>query len=145
MNFNDAFPWLAAAIGGALIGAAAVLLMALLGRIAGISGIASGVMAKAADVAKGDRGWRLAFLAGLILSGFFLKPIASATELPAAAPLLLIAAGLLVGFGSVLGGGCTSGHGVCGLGRRSLRSLVATVTFMAAGFITVFVARHLIA
>ncbi len=142
MNFKDAFPWLAAVIGGALIGVSAVLLMALLGRIAGISGIASGLLAKAAN---DDRGWRITFLLGLIAAGFLFRSIGSTTEMPATSPLLLLVAGLLVGFGSVLGGGCTSGHGVCGLGRRSMRSLVATVTFMAAGFITVFIVRHVIA
>ncbi|HEX9390522.1 MAG TPA: YeeE/YedE thiosulfate transporter family protein [Usitatibacteraceae bacterium] len=139
MNFGDTSPWLAAAAGGVLIGAAAVLLMYLLGRIAGISGIAAGLLSR---TAQGDRGWRLAFLLGLVAAGFLLKPLASATAAPAASLLLLVAAGLLVGFGSVLGSGCTSGHGVCGLGRRSLRSLVATVVFMLAGLITVFIARH---
>ena len=141
MNFVDGSPLLAAAAGGVLIGASAVLLMYALGRIAGISGIVAGLLSRAAG---GDRAWRLAFLLGLIAAGLLLKPFASTTAIPPASPLLLAAAGLLVGVGSVLGGGCTSGHGVCGLGRRSLRSLAATTVFMSTGFITVFVARHLL-
>lgn len=142
MNFVDSSPLLAAAAGGVLIGVSAVLLMYALGRIAGISGIVAGLLSRAAG---DDRAWRLAFLLGLIAAGLLLKPFASTTAIPSASPLLLAAAGLLVGFGSVLGGGCTSGHGVCGLGRRSLRSLVATAVFMLTGFITVFVVRHLLA
>ena len=141
MNFVDTSPLLAASAGGVLIGASAVLLMYAIGRIAGISGIVAGLLSRAAA---DDRAWRLAFVAGLIGTGFFLQPIASAAPVPPASPLLLLVAGLLVGFGSVLGGGCTSGHGVCGLGRRSLRSLVATVAFMLTGFITVFLVRHVL-
>jgi uncharacterized protein len=113
--------------------------MWLIGRIAGVSGIAAGIMSSAG---KDNRGWRIAFIAGLIFAGFLLKPFASTTPLPSISPLMLPAAGLLVGFGSVLGSGCTSGHGVCGLGRRSVRSLVATLTFMGAAFATVFLLRH---
>ena len=142
MNFVDSSPLLAAAAGGVLIGASAFLLMYALGRIAGISGIVAGLFP---HVPISERTWRLAFLLGLIGAGFLLKPWGSTTAMPHTSPALLLAAGLLVGFGSVLGSGCTSGHGVCGLGRRSLRSLVATVVFMLTGFVTVFVARHLLA
>lgn len=122
--------------GGALIGAAAAVLVLGNGRVAGVSGILGGALRRLPD----DLGWRLSFLAGLVVA-------ALATGLgPAAAGGSglgsVIVAGLLVGFGARLGGGCTSGHGVCGLGRGSTRSLAATVTFMAAGFATVFVLRH---
>jgi uncharacterized protein len=139
MNFADTNPFIAAAVGGILIGLSAFLMMWLIGRIAGVSGIAAGLMNSAS---KDNRGWRIAFVAGLILAGFLLKPLASTTALPSISPIMLLAAGLLVGFGSVLGSGCTSGHGVCGLGRRSVRSLVATLTFMGAAFATVFLLRH---
>lgn len=138
MNFADSHPFIAAAVGGILIGLSAFLMMWLIGRIAGVSGIAVGIMNSAGE----DNRWRIAFIVGLILGGFLLKPFASATPLPSISPPLLFAAGLLVGFGSVLGSGCTSGHGICGLGRRSVRSLVATLTFMGAAFITVFFLRH---
>jgi uncharacterized protein len=141
-QFTDASPFVAATVGGVLIGASAVLLMWFLGRIAGISGIAAGLMSHAG---KGNRGWRVAFIVGLIAAGFLLRPMASTTPLPATSSMMLVLGGLLVGFGSVLGSGCTSGHGVCGLGRRSLRSLVATGTFMAAAMATVFVLRHVLA
>ena len=139
MNFADTNPFISAAVGGILIGLSAFLMMWLIGRIAGVSGIAVGIMSSAGN---NNRGWRVAFVAGLILAGFFLKPFASTTPLPSISSPMLVAAGLLVGFGSVLGGGCTSGHGVCGLGRRSARSLVATLTFMGAAFITVFLLRY---
>lgn len=141
MNFADANPFIAAAIGGILIGLSAFLMMWLIGRIAGVSGIAAGIMSSAGN---NNRGWRIAFIAGLILAGFMLKPFASATPIPSISPPMLLTAGLLVGFGSVLGSGCTSGHGVCGLGRRSVRSLVATLIFMGAAFITVFLLRHVL-
>lgn len=135
-------PWSALA-GGALIGLAAVLLMATSGRIAGISGIAARLLPPYRDA--GFTG-RLAFVAGLVAA-----PLAytAATGQPIAqtvgtAPALMTVAGLLVGFGSVWGNGCTSGHGVCGLARLSPRSLVATLTFMATAVATVFVTRHLI-
>lgn len=140
MNFADSNPFVAAAVGGILIGLSAFLMMWLMGRIAGVSGIAAGIISGAG---KDNRGWRIAFVAGLILAGFLLKPFASTTTLPSISPHMLFAAGLLVGLGSVLGSGCTSGHGVCGLGRRSVRSLVATLTFMGVAFITVFLLRHI--
>jgi uncharacterized protein len=139
MNFADTNPFIAAAAGGILIGLSAFLMMWLIGRIAGVSGIAAGIMS---STGKDSRGWRIAFVAGLILAGFALKPFASTSTLPSISPIMLLTAGLLVGFGSVLGSGCTSGHGVCGLGRRSIRSLVATLTFMGAAFTTVFLLRH---
>ncbi len=135
-------PWSSLA-GGALIGLAAVLLMASSGRIAGISGIAARLLPPYRD--SGFAG-RLAFVAGLIAAPVVYM---GATGLPvvqtvASAPLLMTVAGLLVGFGSVWGNGCTSGHGVCGLARLSPRSLVATMVFMATAVATVFVVRHVI-
>ncbi len=140
-HFADQAPFLAAAGGGVLIGLSAVLLMWFFGRIAGISGIASGLMSPAG---RGNFGWRIAFIGGLVAAGFLLKPFASTTALPITSPVMLAVAGLLVGFGSVLGSGCTSGHGVCGLGRRSVRSLAATCVFMGAAFVTVFLLRHVL-
>ena len=134
-------PWSSLA-GGVLIGLATGMFLLLNGRIAGISGILGGLLRPI----KGDVGWRVAFVAGLIFS-----PIAFivATPLPAvqidADAASLIMAGLLVGIGTRYGSGCTSGHGVCGLSRLSPRSMVATALFMLAGFVTVFITRHLIA
>jgi len=128
--------------GGALIGLAAVLLMALHGRIAGISGIIGGILPPVAA----DWGWRTAFLAGAIaapaliiaLTGY---DIAFASTTPT---LWLIVSGLIVGVGVTLGSGCTSGHGVCGMARLSVRSIAATLTFMATTGITVYVVRHIV-
>lgn len=135
------FTPLASLCGGLLIGLAAALFVLFNGRIAGISGILGGMLRPA----KGDISWRLAFLLGLIGAPLVYRLFA---PLPAvqidAGTGTLIAAGLLVGIGTRYGSGCTSGHGVCGLSRRSPRSLVAIATFMAAGFATVFVVRHLI-
>jgi uncharacterized protein len=139
MHSSDNAPFIAAAIGGIMIGFSAFLMMWMIGRIAGVSGIAAGLISGAG---KNNRGWRIAFVAGLIIAGFALQPFASTTVIPVMSPVILLTAGLLVGFGSVLGSGCTSGHGVCGLGRRSIRSLAATLTFMGAAFITVFLLRH---
>lgn len=142
MNIDWAhFAALPALAGGILIGLAATLFLFLNGRIAGISGILGGLLAPA----RGDIGWRLAFLGGLVAAPlvyglFHALPVA---EVDAGTPALL-AAGLLVGLGTRYGSGCTSGHGVCGISRGSIRSLVATLTFMVAGFLTVFVQRHLI-
>ena len=134
-------PWLALA-GGALIGIAAGLFMLLNGRIAGISGVLGGLFRPT----RGDVAWRLAFLLGLVaapavalLGGALPRPTIDASW------VALVVAGLLVGIGTRYGSGCTSGHGVCGLSRLSPRSLAATLTFMGAGFITVFVVRHLLA
>jgi uncharacterized protein len=126
-----------ALLGGVLIGLASWLLLASLGRVAGISGIAAAALSPQ-EMDYGSLGaWRKMFLLGLILGGaaafaVFAPPLAAKQPLP-----LLIAAGLLVGVGTVVGSGCTSGHGVCGLGRRSARSLVATLSFMGAGIVTV--------
>ncbi len=134
-------PWSALA-GGLLIGLSAALLLLVNGRVAGISGILGSTF----TAGRGDTAWRIAFLAGLVAAP--LAYAAAGGTLPAvaveASPVLLVAGGLLVGFGSRLGSGCTSGHGVCGLARLSRRSLVATVTFMATAAATVFVVRHLL-
>lgn len=135
-------PW-ASLIGGAMIGLSAVLLMLWQGRIAGISGIASRLLPPYRD---GTFLSRFGFIAGivaapLLISWFNGAPISQtvSSNLP-----LMVVAGLLVGFGTVWGNGCTSGHGVCGLSRLSARSLVATLIFMATAFVTVFIARHVI-
>ena len=136
------FTPLASAAGGALIGLSAALLILLNGRVAGISGILGGLLERS----RGDTSWRLAFLFGLLaaplVAGLFapLPAVQADADTPA-----LIVAGLLVGLGTRYGSGCTSGHGVCGLSRLSPRSLVATAAFMFAGFITVFVIRHVLA
>lgn len=127
-------------IGGGLIGIASVLLMAANGRIAGISGIAGGLFVPG----NGDKAWRIAFILGLVAAPLFYQLITGDVPLlsfPTPFPLL-IAGGILVGFGTQLGGGCTSGHGVCGISRLSMRSLVATIAFMATGALTVFLVRH---
>lgn len=133
------FTPLAAGGGGLLIGLAAALLLLLNGRIAGISGILGGLLHWAGR----DKAWRLAFILGLLAAPFIWQVFAA---LPSAtvsgSPLLLVGAGLLVGFGSRLGSGCTSGHGVCGIARLAQRSLLATATFMAAGFLVVYLLRH---
>lgn len=133
--------------GGALIGLASVLLMLLYGRIAGISGILGGLLAGLlADSTKAETLWRLAFVLGLLYAPLLYRQWAAVGLIRVDAdPGTLIAAGLLVGFGTRLAGGCTSGHGVCGLSRLSLRSLAAVAAFMTAGVVTVGVVRHLIA
>jgi uncharacterized membrane protein YedE/YeeE len=128
-------------MGGVLIGASAALLLLGKGRVVGISGIVGGAL----RVQAGDLAWRLWFLLGLIGGGAVLGrlwPAAFGGQLARSAPWFVVA-GLLVGFGTRLGNGCTSGHGVCGIGRWSKRSLAATVVFMATGALTVFVVRHL--
>ena len=132
-------PWSALA-GGMLIGLAAALLILFNGRIAGISGIVGGLLRPR----QGDLGWRIAFLAGLVGTPLLwqLWLALPAVRIDAGAPAL-VAAGLLVGVGVRYGAGCTSGHGVCGLSRLSPRSLAATIAFMAAGFLTVYLLRHL--
>lgn len=135
------FTPIASTIGGALIGLSAVMLMALTGRIAGVSGIAARLLPPYDD---NQLAGRLAFVAGLVAAPVL--TLAVTGRLPAqtieAGAAMLVVAGLLVGFGSVWGNGCTSGHGVCGLSRLSLRALVATITFMITGFVIVFIARH---
>jgi uncharacterized membrane protein YedE/YeeE len=138
---NTHFTPLASFGGGILIGLGAALLLLANGRIAGISGILGGLLRPA----RGDIGWRLAFVLGLLAAP--LGWLAMQAMPPAQidhTPALLGAAGLLVGLGTRFGSGCTSGHGVCGIARLSPRSLVATLCFMVAGFVTVFVMRHVI-
>ena len=131
--------------GGVLIGVAAALLIVLLGRIAGISGIVGQLLQASSWKTPAQWGWRLAFVAGLLLAPLVWQLWAPlpALDMPSS-PWLVIAAGLLVGFGTRLGSGCTSGHGVCGLSRLSLRSLAATLVFMATGVATVYVLRHVV-
>jgi uncharacterized membrane protein YedE/YeeE len=134
-------PWSALA-GGAIIGFAAAMFALINGRIAGISGIVGGLLRPTLP----DAAWRVAFLAGLVIAPIVyvlaapLPPVVIDTGYP-----MLVMAGVIVGVGTRYGAGCTSGHGVCGLSRASPRSLVATLLFMAAGFATVFVTRHVIA
>lgn len=127
--------------GGMLIGLAAALLILLNGRIAGISGILGGLLRPG----PGEIGWRIAFLLGMVLApvGWALVATLPAIDIDASYPVL-IAAGLIVGISTRYGGGCTSGHGVCGLSRLSPRSLAATLAFMASGFATVFLIRHVL-
>ncbi len=140
IDWNAFTPW-AALAGGVIIGLAAAMFILINGRIAGISGVLGGLL----KPVRGDVGWRAAFIAGLVGA-----PLAYAlfAELPRpridAGYAALVVAGLLVGAGTRYGSGCTSGHGVCGISRLSPRSLVATAVFMLAGFITVYVVRHVI-
>ncbi len=131
-------------LGGFMIGASAATVLLVLGRIAGISGIYGAVLGR--DTA--DRSWRLTFLLGLLTGGAVLAIVFPHTlptqyDIPTGHGMLLVS-GLLVGIGTQLGGGCTSGHGVCGIGRFSPRSIVATITFMTAGMLTVMIARHVL-
>lgn len=138
----ETFTPLSALIGGVLIGASAIGLMALNGRVAGIAGIVGAVMG-----ARGEElGWRLAFIVGLFLGPWLVLAVRGALPpIVLDAPLAeIVAGGLLVGFGSRLGNGCTSGHGVCGLARLSPRSLAATLVFTASAMAMVFVTRHLL-
>jgi len=133
--------WWYGLLGGGLIGLSATLLLACNGRIAGISGIVNGALGLTrAEI------WRWFFIGGLIGGGLIYEYGLAARPTPTYgfSPLTMVLAGFLVGFGTRMGGGCTSGHGVCGLGRLSLRSPVAVITFMTTGFITVFVTRHLL-
>ncbi len=136
------FTPLSAAIGGALIGLSSVLMMLLTGRIAGVSGIFTGLLKSAGR----RKAWRIAFIAGLILVpviagwiGYGMAPLKLPSKLDR-----IVAAGLLVGFGSRLGGGCTSGHGICGIGRFSPRSIAATIVFMVTAVFTVAVTHHVL-
>ncbi len=134
--------WAIALLGGILIGLSATLLLAFNGRIAGISGMVNG----AVRFEKAEQ-WRWVFLAGMVIGaliyeyGLAPQPTSPSTF----SPIAMIVGGLLVGFGTRLGNGCTSGHGVCGLGRLSLRSLIAVLTFMGTAIITVFLVRHVFA
>lgn len=140
VDWNSFTPW-ASLAGGAIIGIATAMFILINGRIAGISGILGGLL----NPMRGDISWRVAFIAGLISAPLLYVLI---TELPRpqidAGYVGLIGAGLLVGIGTRYGSGCTSGHGVCGISRLSPRSFVATAAFMLAGFVTVYLVRHLI-
>ena len=133
--------WMAALAGGVLIGLSATLLLWLNGRIAGISGIVNGVVFPRA----GEVSWRIAFLLGLVIAAGLYMAFVPGAPLPRTdfSRIGLVVAGLLVGFGTRMGNGCTSGHGVCGLGRLSTRSFAAVATFMATAIATTFVVRHL--
>lgn len=136
-----AMDWWYGLLGGGLIGLSATVLLAFNGRIAGISGMVNGAITFA-----NAESWRWLFLAGMLGGGalyeFVLAP--GPTPTYGFTPVTMVVAGFLVGFGTRMGNGCTSGHGVCGLGRLSVRSLVAVVSFMVAGFVTVFITRHLL-
>jgi uncharacterized membrane protein YedE/YeeE len=139
----DLASWTRAGLGGAMIGLAAALLFAFNGRIAGVSGVFGTLVLERSS---GEAPWRSLFLLGLMLGALLmslLRPDLARATLQTGWPGM-IAAGLIVGFGTRMGSGCTSGHGVCGMARLSTRSIVATMTFMAAGFATVFVMRHVI-
>jgi uncharacterized membrane protein YedE/YeeE len=133
---------LRALLGGVVIGLSALGLLAFNGRIAGVSGILGGVLFPR----RADTGWRVSFLAGLVGGGYLVAALVADPfrGLQTTPYVTLGLAGLLVGFGASLGSGCTSGHGVCGVGRLSPRSIVATSTFMAAGGLAVYVARHVL-
>lgn len=136
------FTPVASTVGGLLIGTSATLMLLFNGKIAGISGISKGLLSNTGH----ERNWRALFILGLILGGalmIYLLPDQTAKAIQAP-PLQMALGGLLVGFGSAMGNGCTSGHGVCGLGRRSVRSLTSVLTFMGAGFITMFIMTHLL-
>ncbi|GAA0685688.1 YeeE/YedE family protein [Marinobacterium maritimum] len=139
------FTPLPALLGGALIGLSAAFLLYAKGRVAGISGIAGGIIY---PEAKDDISWRLVFVIGLVLGGLIYQAIglgANVEQIQAVVSKpMLILGGLLVGIGTQIGTGCTSGHGICGLARRSPRSLVATLCFMASAIVTVYITRHLI-
>jgi uncharacterized membrane protein YedE/YeeE len=143
IDWTNFTPW-ASLAGGVLLGIASALFILANGRILGISGILGGLLRPKA----GDAGWRIAFVLGMLAAPVTLQWLAPAGFLSAprieAGVAAVVVAGLLVGYGTRLGSGCTSGHGVCGLSRLSPRSLVATGTFMAAGFAIVFVIRHLL-
>ncbi|MDD5460321.1 MAG: YeeE/YedE thiosulfate transporter family protein [Methylococcales bacterium] len=134
------FTPLSATAGGALIGISVTLLLLFNGRIGGISGIMNGAL----FAPNNERSWRLIFLAGLILGAFIFHRLAPGFNSPRQNyPLLLLAlGGFLIGFGTRVGGGCTSGHSICGIANLSIRSIIATLTFMASGMITVYIIRH---
>jgi len=140
IDWNNFTPWTSLA-GGAVLGLSAALFVLLNGRIAGISGVLGGLLRPRA----GDLAWRVAFVGGLLVAplvfGLFME--LPTMQVAAEAPLLVVA-GLLVGVGTRLGSGCTSGHGVCGISRLSPRSIVATLSFMTSGFLTVFLTHHVL-
>ena len=141
------FTPLASAFGGALIGLSAVLLMALNGRIAGVSGIGSSVLPPWTErLDNNDLAWRLAFIIGIMMAPLLVQTVSGeAIQQTVSSNIsLMVNAGLITGVGSGYGGGCTSGHGVCGMSRLSMRSIIATCTFMATAFMTVFITRHMV-
>jgi uncharacterized protein len=139
----ESFTPIASTLGGALIGLSGVLMLLGLGRIAGISGVFGGIVVRPRA---GDVAWRLVFVLGLVVGGVVMHLVAPGLFAVAIdRPMFVVAlAGLLVGFGTRMGNGCTSGHGVCGLSRLSGRSLVATITFMVTGALTVFFVQHVL-
>jgi len=140
VDWSNFTPWISLA-GGGMIGLAAAMLLLFNGRIAGISGIVGGLL----NPVKGELAWRSAFIGGLVASPLVFGLAAPLPEvrIEAGYPMLIVA-GLLVGIGTRYGSGCTSGHGICGLSRRSPRSVVATIAFMFSGFVTVYIVRHLV-
>lgn len=133
--------WINALIGGSIIGVSVSLMLLLNGRVTGISGIINGILTPA----KGDTAWRVLFVLGLLAGGLVVSafnPDTFSGQLPTDSWTVIVA-GLLVGFGTILGSGCTSGHGVCGISRMSPRSLVATITFIAAGVAAVYIFRSM--
>jgi len=140
IDWNSFTPWSALA-GGGLIGIAAAIFILFNGRIAGITGIAGGLIRPK----KSDISWRIAFILGLVFSPLVWKLFSPLPQIEIEASNALLAiAGLIVGISTRYGSGCTSGHGVCGISRLSPRSIIATLAFMATGFLTVYVVRHLI-
>lgn len=131
--------------GGLLIGFAAVLLFAGIGRIAGVTGILAGAFSGLFQTQKSEYWWRLTFLLGMLISPVLYSAFTTLPEIKIEADWLTISgAGLIVGFGTRLGSGCTSGHGVCGISRLSSRSIIATLAFMGAGFVTTYLIRHVL-
>jgi uncharacterized membrane protein YedE/YeeE len=138
INFDP----ITAYVGGLLLGLSAMMLYLLRGDIAGISGMVTGIIRPV----KGEVSWRILFLVGLILGGLLYRSNGGALETlePAVEGYWVVLAGLLVGLGATFGSGCTSGHGICGISRWSVRSIIATVTFMASAIVTVFIIRHVL-
>lgn len=135
------FTPVSALVGGGLIGLATSMLLLVNGRVAGVSGIVKNVL----KPVRGDVAWRLAFIAGLVAGPLFYTLLGNTVVVEIRAPLaLLVVAGAVVGFGTSMGSGCTSGHGVCGIARLSTRSILATISFMTSGVLTVYVARHVL-
>lgn len=136
------FTPIASTVGGLLIGLSAILMLLFNGRIAGISGISKGILANTGH----ERSWRALFVLGLIIGGAMMVVLSpeKTAKVVGNSTLQMALGGLIVGFGTAMGNGCTSGHGVCGLGRRSVRSLASVITFMAAGFVTMFIMTHVL-